>query len=159
MCLFHFFLVSIFFLSIKTWLECSFQCFLNLNLVSTLLSTAFCRAAVRVQWHDVDRALDLFFCTNLCICLSSLHVCVTQRPDRKSIHSDGSKEEPLSECQHRDVDNLREPAKDAQAPRSCPEQEALTTFRAKRARGEDGGNRAQRGCRWRGGLPTGRSLV
>lgn len=59
-------------------------------------------------------------------------MCVTQRPDRKSIHSDGSKEEPLSECQHRDVDNLREPAKGMpRHPGSCPEQEALTTFRAK----------------------------
>ena len=55
--------------------------------------------------------------------------------------------------------SLREPAKDAQAPRSCPEQEALTTLRAKRARGENGGNAAQRGCRCRGGLTTGRSLV
>ena len=135
MCIFHFFLVSIFFLSIKTWLECSFQCFLNLNLVSTLLLTAFCHAAVRVQWNDADRALDLFFCTKLCICLSSLHMCVTQRPDRKSIHSDGSKEEPRSEWQYRDVDKSKGTSEGCPGTQELPRAGSSYYFKSQKGKG------------------------
>ena len=92
-----------------------------------------------------------FSCTKLCILLSSLNMCVTQSPGRKSIRSDGPNGEPLSEGRLAETwTSLRAPAEDAEAPRSCPEQGALTTLRAKRAREENGGIGVQRGCR-RGG--------
>lgn len=51
--------------------------------------------------------------------------------------------------------SVRELAKDAEASGSWPEQEALTAIRAKRARGETVGKRAQRGCGLRGDRPAG----
>lgn len=84
--------------------------------------------------------------TKLCIRLFSLNVCISQNSGKKQHSLDGSNEEPFSEGWFTEMPvRLREPTKAAEAPRNQPWHEAVTVITAKKTKGENEGNGAQRG--------------
>ena len=97
MYLFNFPLSAYSSLLIKTLLEYPLIRFLNLNLVSTFLSTALYYSAVRVQGDNADKVSGLLSYIKLCILFSSFNMLSVRVLTGNGTHSDGSNEESFSE--------------------------------------------------------------